>query len=139
MVNLLPCEPLVSASTVSCPPEDLRSPRKKNSSALFPFASCSGWVLDSTFWGGTFQDKRPCLQGPAGGLFAITGLWPIPQLWVPQSHKSARIEMANWNCIRLSYQVLATFSFSTKMSLSSSNKTTKRSQRSPPPCKGRYL
>ena len=139
MVNSLPCEPLVSASTVSCPPEDLRSPRKKKGISTLSLCQLQWLGAGQHFLGRYFQDKRSCLQGPAGGLFAITGFWPIPQLWVPQSHKSAQIEMASWNCIRLSYQVLATFSFSTKMSLSSSNKTTKRSRRSPPPCKGRYL
>lgn len=50
MVNFVPRDPLVSACRQCLAGQRILEAQGKNVSAFFPFALCSGWVLDSTVW-----------------------------------------------------------------------------------------
>lgn len=139
MVNSVPCDPLVSACRQCLAGQRiLEAQGEKNASGFLPFVLLSGQVLDSTVWGGSFQDRRPCLQGSTGGLFAITAFWPIPPA-LGSTTPSIRLDGdGRLEVCTLIGPSSSTFSFNKKKSLSSKKRTTKGSQRSPPAKGGTY-
>lgn len=139
MVNSVPCDPLVSACRQCLAGQRiLEAQGEKNASGFLPFVLLSGQVLDSTIWGGSFQDRRPCLQGSTGGLFAVTAFWPIPPA-LGSTTPSIRLDGdGRLEVCTLIGPSSSTFSFNKKKNpLFKEEDNQRKSEEST--CKGRYL
>lgn len=98
MVNLVSCDPLVSACRQRLDGQRILEAQGRNESAFFPLSTLLQLGAGQHCLRRFFLGQKTMSLGPTKDPVSLPAFWPIPQLWAPQSHKLTWKEMASWSC-----------------------------------------